>query len=158
APDLRDSRRGPRRPPPECARSFGCSGNHSRVDIAAARLAPAPAPSRTAVRQEHLLAGFFVGLLKVFPPFRDLGIDLTAVTSQHEEIIGGAKTRMRENTVGPAPRASQKTRLQRPDVLHVRAEAPRNGQFLGLHMNHMVHRLEKRRERVESLVLCLLPC
>src|SRR4026208_167769 len=57
--------------------AFASAAAPPRLGTAAPGLAPAPAPSRTAVRQQHLLAGFFVGLLEVFPPFRDLGIDFT---------------------------------------------------------------------------------
>jgi len=82
--------------------------------------------ARTAVREQHLFASFLVGFLEILPPFRDLGIDFAAVTAQYQKIVCGTKARVGENAVWPASGASEEARLQCPDILHVRTEAPRD--------------------------------
>jgi len=71
--------------------------------------------------------------------------------AQQQKIVRGAKTRMFEQPVRPASGPLQQARLQRPDFLHVGGETPRNGNFLGLHLADLLHRLVEGGDAAHTL-------
>src|SRR5262249_31645511 len=97
------------------------------------------------------------GALKTLPPLRQLRGRLAARAAQHQEVVPRAELLVHEQTEGAAPAPLLEARLQRPDLLHHRGESARDRELVGLDVEHAVHRLEQRRDRLQALALRLLP-
>src|SRR5262245_61025957 len=128
----------------------------------ACRTLPAAAPPpflpfAFADGEEELATVLRLGLGEAPPPARELRQDFAALGAQHQEVIAGAKARMREEAERPLARALVEPRLDRPDLLHRRGQPPRDVELDGLELDHVVHRRVERRHRALALRLARAP-
>src|SRR5436309_1148532 len=121
--------------------------------------AAAPAAARLARlrRHEHRLALGLACLLEFFPPLREFLGRLAAAAPQHEEVESGPESLVPQEAEGTAAAPLLEARLQRPDLLHHGGEAARNGELVGLDVEHGVHRLVQSGDRFLPPLLRFLP-
>src|SRR6266568_1842004 len=139
-------------PSPTKALTDGISG---RRGVGRRRGAP-PAPASAAAplvarlrREQHGVALGFPRVLEFLPPLRELRRHFAACGPQDEEIVSGAESFVHQEREGAAAAPLLEARLRRPDLLHDRGEAARDGELVGLDVEHRVHRLEQRGYRLE---------
>src|SRR5262249_17337344 len=91
--------------------------------------APAAPPAALLLRTglvlaQHVLALAGTHVLEPLPPFGRLLRCVCGGRTQLEEVVCGAKARMLEQPVRAMAAALQEARLQQPQLLHGRVEAP----------------------------------
>src|SRR5205085_10882442 len=171
APRCRRSRAAPasrappcwsRAPPPRAS----CLGAHvggrgpaaalARALVLAAAAAPALLLRPRLFAHQHALALVRTGVLEALPPLRGFLRRVRRGGTQREEIIGGAEARVLQQPVGTLAAALEEPRLQQPQLLHRRVEAPRDRERLALLVERLVHGVVQRGDRGLPLVLELL--
>src|SRR5882672_10055149 len=108
-------------------------------------------------RHKHRLALGLACMLEPLPPLREFLGRLAARAPQDEEVESGPESFVSEESEGTAAAPLFEARLQGPDFLHHGGKAARDGELVGLDLEHGVHRLEQRRDRPQSPLLGLLP-
>src|SRR5712691_2936722 len=139
-------------PSPTKALTDGISGRRG----VGRRRGASPAPASAAApliarlrRKQHRLAFLFPRVLEFLPPLRELCRHFAACGPQDEEIVSGAESFVHQEREGAAAAPLLETRLRRPDLLHDRGGAPWINKKVGLDVEHRVHRLEQRGNRLE---------
>src|SRR6266699_6149696 len=147
-------------PSPTKALTDGISGRRG----VGRRRGASPAPASAAApliarlrREQHGVALGFPRVLEFLPPLRELCRHFAACGPQDEEIVSGAESFVHQEREGAAAAPLLEARLRRPDFLHDRGEAPWDGELVGLNVEHCVHRLEQRRDRLQSPLLGFFP-